>query len=317
MPSFNSLNDLYKHMLSQPFDENLKSYKSSLYPDDKLVYEKNIGPYFNYILDWVTGEYEYLSDGFRKITGYYEDFFSRGVKATFEVVHPNDRNAFHKMIAKVLELMEGRTEEEINKYAISWNFRFKKRNSVYINLLQQLIYTALDRKGNIVYDYSVSIDISRFRMDGNLSLVISDPNGKQMLEYYPKEEFAPKIAVTREKVMELDQLALHSDDDFSREIQRVLATESSNHDLNVNSMSQALGMSRSKLYRKLKRDIGMTPNRLIRLYRLQDSLKYLAQNKLQIAEVAFRIGFNSPAYFSHCFQKEFNCSPTKYQEQVK
>ncbi|MDR8394298.1 AraC family transcriptional regulator [Aliifodinibius sp. S!AR15-10] len=317
MPSFNSLNELRNYLLSQPFDEDLKRYKSSLYPDDKLLFEKNIGPYFNYILDWETGKYEYLSDGFRKITGYDKEFLAKGIEATFQVVHPNDRDALHKMIAKILDLMEGRSEKEINKYAVSYNFRFKKRNGVYINLLQQLIYTALDRKGNIVYDYSISIDISRFRRDGNLSLVISDPQGRQLLQYYPKEEFAPQIALARGKMTKLDQLALYSDDKFIRETQIVLSNEACDQNLNVGNMSEMLGMSRSKFYRELKKRINITPNRLIRLYRLEDSLEYLAQNRMQIAEIAFRVGFSSPAYFSHCFQNEFDCSPTEYQEQVQ
>lgn len=114
MPSFNSLDELRNYLLSQPFDEDLKRYKSSLYPDDKLLFEKNIGPYFNYILDWETGKYEYLSDGFRKITGYDKEFLAKGIEATFFVVHPNDRDALHKMIAKILDLMEGRSEKEIS-----------------------------------------------------------------------------------------------------------------------------------------------------------------------------------------------------------
>lgn len=175
----------------------------------------------------------------------------------------------------------------------------------------------MDRKENIVYDYSVSIDISRFRRDGNLSLVISDPEGRQLLQYYPKEEFAPKIAHARKQMTKLDQLALHSDDEFIRAIQKVLSNEATDQDLNVGAMSAMLGMSRSKLYRKLKKRINMTPNRLIRLYRLDNSLQYLAQNRMQIAEIAFRVGFNSPAYFSHCFQNEFDCSPSEYQEQVQ
>lgn len=317
MPRFNSLDDLRRFMLSQPFDKELPSYKSSLYPKEKLVYEKNIGPYFNYVLDWQTGKYEYLSDGFKELTGYSQGYLDRGIEATFEIMHPSDREAVHKMVAKILEVVLGKTQEEFNRYSVNYNFRIKKTNGGVINFLQQPIYVTLDRKGNIIYDAGIVTDISRYRTDGNLSLIIMNPEGKKIVDYYPKEDFAPHIATARELISELDQMAAQSGNTFLREVQKVLAQQVDNEEFGVKTFSRQLNVSRSQLYRSIKRDVDLAPSRLIRLYRLQQSLEYLSQNKLQISEVAYRVGFQSPTYFSRCFNEEFECSPSDYQEQVQ
>lgn len=318
MPEFNSLDDLRSYMLLRPYDEELSNYKSSLYPKDKLLYEKGAGgPYYNYVLDWQTGNYEYLSDGIKELTGYDREFIDRGIEATHEAMHPSDREAVHKMTAKFLEVLLGKTQKEFNQYSVNYNFRIKKPNGVIINILQQPIYATLDRKGNIIYDTGIIMDISRYRTDGNVSLIIMNPEGKKILDYYPKEDFAPRIATARELITELDQMAAQSGNTFLRDVQKVLTKQVDNEEFSVGTFSRQLNVSRSQLYRNIKRDIGLAPSRLIRLYRLQQSLEYLAQNKLQISEIAYRVGFQSPTYFSRCFSKEFECSPSAYQEQVQ
>lgn len=317
MPEFNSVDDLRSFMLSQPFDEELARYKSSLYPKDKLLYDKEIGPYYNYILDWHTGTYKYLSDGFGELTGYGQEYFDRGVEATFEAIHSNDREAFHKMVAKMLEIFLGKTQEEFNRHSINYNFRIKKPNGVIINLLQQPIYTTLDRKGNIIYDAGIVMDISRYRIDGNVSLIIMDPGGKKILEYYPKEDFTPRLATARDLIGELDRMASQSGNTFLRNVQKVLANHVHQEDFSVGTFSQWLGLSRSQLYRNIKKETGLAPRRLIQLYRLYQSLEYLARDELRISEVAHRAGFQSHTYFSQCFKQEFECSPSTYQKQVR
>ncbi|MGD8427500.1 MAG: helix-turn-helix domain-containing protein [Balneolaceae bacterium] len=317
MPTFDSLDDFRAFMLSQPFDKDLSSYKSSLYPADKLLYDKHTGPYYNYILDWQTGKYEYLSEGLKKLLGYDDEFISKGIEATFEIMHPNDKEAFNKIVSKFLGLLSGASEEEINKHSVNYNFRVRKSNGVYINLLQQPVYATMDRKGNIVYDSGVVMDITRYRSDGNISLLVTGPGGERILEYYPKEEFAPRMATVRKRLEELERFATKTDHPFLRNLQQVLAVHGKDENLDVETFSRFLKVSRSQLYRKLKNALDLNPNRLIKLYRLQQSLEYLSQDEMQISEVAYHVGFHSPSYFSQCFQNEFDCTPSDYRKRVK
>jgi len=73
-----------------------------------------------------------------------------------------------------------------------------------------------------------------------------------------------------------------------------------------------LGLSKSQLYRKMTALIGKSPNTFLKEYRLNKALKLLNKQQGNISEIAFETGFNSPSYFSKCFQKKYNISPSEY-----
>lgn len=302
---------------SQSFDENLSDYKQDLYPGDKLSYDKGNGPYYNYILDWQTQKYAYLSKGIEQLVGEGDLLASQGLEAFFQLLNPDDSAAFLKIVSKWMALLLGKPEEEFNRYAASFNFRIRKRKGIYINLLQQPIYTSFDKEGNIVYEAGLLSDISRYRSDGNISLSIIGPEGEQLVEYYPKEDFAPKIGAVRDKITEIERFANENSNTFIRNVQKALANEAQTNQFGVTRLSNILNISRAQLYRKVKAAIGTSPSRLIRLYRLQQSLEHLAQKKMQISEVAYRHGFSSPTYFAKCFQEEFDCTPSRYRKEVQ
>ncbi len=37
----------------------------------------------------------------------------------------------------------------------------------------------------------------------------------------------------------------------------------------------------------------------------------------RISEIAFQVGFSSPAYFSTCFQKQYGKTPSEYMKHLK
>ncbi|KAA3608839.1 MAG: DUF4242 domain-containing protein [Calditrichaeota bacterium] len=82
--------------------------------------------------------------------------------------------------------------------------------------------------------------------------------------------------------------------------------------LKVDDFNTQLGLSKSQLYRKMITLIGKSPNTLLKDYRLNKALKLLAKQKGNISEIAFKTGFNSLSYFSKCFQKKYNISPSDY-----
>jgi AraC-like DNA-binding protein len=74
-------------------------------------------------------------------------------------------------------------------------------------------------------------------------------------------------------------------------------------------LCRALYMSRAKMFRQMKSTLGSAPTRYIRSYRLHRARTLLETTDYKIAEIAFRVGFNDPAYFSRAFRKEFGCRP--------
>lgn len=86
---------------------------------------------------------------------------------------------------------------------------------------------------------------------------------------------------------------------------------------NVDELCRILGMSKSQLNRRTKQVTGKTPNNLIKDIRLIRALKMIKKQKGNITEIAYETGFNSPAYFSKCFQERYGVLPSNYVKQKK
>lgn len=86
---------------------------------------------------------------------------------------------------------------------------------------------------------------------------------------------------------------------------------------NVDELCRILGMSKSQLNRRTKQVTGKSPNNLIKDIRLKRALRMINKQKGNIAEIAYQTGFNSPAYFSKCFQERFGVLPSSYAKRKK
>jgi len=89
----------------------------------------------------------------------------------------------------------------------------------------------------------------------------------------------------------------------------------SNPNIKLDELSSELGYSKSQLYRKLKAVSNKSPNLFIRDIKLNKSLSLFQKKLGNVSEVAFEVGFNSPAYFTKCFHERFGILPSKYMQQ--
>ncbi|HVS95226.1 MAG TPA: nickel-binding protein [Puia sp.] len=85
-----------------------------------------------------------------------------------------------------------------------------------------------------------------------------------------------------------------------------------NFDFKVDDFGKPVGCSKSQLYRKMMSLTGKSPNSFIKEYRLNEALALLNKKVKNVSEIAFETGFNSPSYFSKCFQKQYGRSPSDY-----
>jgi AraC-like DNA-binding protein len=82
-------------------------------------------------------------------------------------------------------------------------------------------------------------------------------------------------------------------------------------EVTIESFCSAASLSQSQLYRKCVAIAHVSPNSLIREYRLLKAL-HLLRADLNVAQTTFEIGFTSPSYFTKCFQKRFGILPVQY-----
>ena len=104
---------------------------------------------------------------------------------------------------------------------------------------------------------------------------------------------------------------------FLNEFAAIVENNISNDNFSVEDICREIGISRVQLYRKLKALLGVNVNDYILNVRLQKSKYLLTNEDLTIAEIAYKVGFSSQAYFSTVFKSKFSCTPTEFRESHK
>ena len=89
-----------------------------------------------------------------------------------------------------------------------------------------------------------------------------------------------------------------------------------NSEFNIMDFCSEMAVSKSQLYRKSKYLTGMSPNELVREFRLNKALELLKDDNQNISEVSYETGFNSPSYFTKCFQNRFGIQPLIYHKEL-
>jgi len=102
------------------------------------------------------------------------------------------------------------------------------------------------------------------------------------------------------------------DQEFLDEVTKMVEENLSDPDLSVIFLCQALGMSRTSFYHKLKSLVGLSPAEFIRTIRLKRARKLLLNPANNISEVAYSTGFSDAKYFSTLFKKYYNQSPSSF-----
>lgn len=96
-------------------------------------------------------------------------------------------------------------------------------------------------------------------------------------------------------------------------VMKIITTYIDDPRLNVEKLSQEVGISRAHLHRKLKDMIGMTPSDFIRNIRLRRACELLQKSDIEVTQVAYTLGFTSQSHFSTAFKNFTGFSPTEYR----
>jgi ligand-binding sensor domain-containing protein/AraC-like DNA-binding protein len=91
-------------------------------------------------------------------------------------------------------------------------------------------------------------------------------------------------------------------------------------DLDVHALADAMGMSRSMLNEKIQNTLGLSIAQFIRTYRLNVAKEMICNGTntdMNISEIAYEVGFNDPKYFTRCFTREFNATPSDLHRKSK
>ncbi|SDL54027.1 substrate-binding domain-containing protein [Siphonobacter aquaeclarae] len=104
-----------------------------------------------------------------------------------------------------------------------------------------------------------------------------------------------------------------TDRKFIQDLTELVEKNLQRSDMSVDELAREMGLSRVQLYRKVKAllDCGVTD--FIQNIRLTRARHLLVSEPVTIAEVAYRVGFSSPTYFSTAFKAKYNISPSEFK----
>ena len=106
-----------------------------------------------------------------------------------------------------------------------------------------------------------------------------------------------------------------ADEKFWNTMNQIITENIDEPNMGVPFLCDKLGMSRASLYNKLKALTGMGANDYINKLRIDNAINLLLNSSLTVNEIADRVGFSTPRYFSAVFKKNMGCSPTQYKEE--
>lgn len=106
------------------------------------------------------------------------------------------------------------------------------------------------------------------------------------------------------------------DNEFYNRFIKIFRTGMGNPDLNVDMIASQMGLERSQFYRKIKSLTNYAPVELIRRLRLQRGRELIISTEKTISEIAYEIGFSTPAYFTKCYRDAYGETPSQIRDKL-
>lgn len=106
------------------------------------------------------------------------------------------------------------------------------------------------------------------------------------------------------------------ENEFYAKFLEIFRSEMGNPDLNVDQLASKMGLGRSQFYRKIKALTNYSPVELLRSLRLKQARELLTTTDKSISEIAYEVGFSTPAYFTRCYREAYGETPTDLRDKI-
>ena len=127
-----------------------------------------------------------------------------------------------------------------------------------------------------------------------------------------------KQRYSKKYIVEPSKLTISSlDEELLKRAMEHIEQNISNCDYNVESFVSDMAIGRTLLYQKIKSLTGMSIKEFIISIRLKRSAQLLKESDLTISEIADLTGFVNPKYFSICFKKYFELTPSDFKKRFQ
>jgi len=127
-----------------------------------------------------------------------------------------------------------------------------------------------------------------------------------------------KERYTRESHVEAMEL-VHSEKDreFMSRLLQTIDSQLANPDFDIEGLCVEMGMSRTRLYSKIKGISRQSIGDFIRTIRLKKAVQIMTHEDVTLTEVMMRVGIQTQSYFTKAFKKEFGKTPGQFLQEMK
>lgn len=108
-----------------------------------------------------------------------------------------------------------------------------------------------------------------------------------------------------------------ADSEFINKVLELLEKNIDKTNFGTEQLAKELFMSRTQLHRKILSITGQAPGEFIRIFKLKRAAQLLLEGRFSVTQVAYEIGFSSPAQFTRAFSKQFDCLPSEFTTNQK
>ncbi|MEI9807245.1 MAG: ATP-binding protein [Bacteroidota bacterium] len=136
---------------------------------------------------------------------------------------------------------------------------------------------------------------------------------QNLQQYYLKKAgltaYTAPLEITAEVIVNENKI----EDEFVRKVREAVEKNLAEPNFTVEQLCKLVFMSHSQLHRKLDALTGCSPNKFIRIIRLNKAKELLKKSADSIASVALECGYNDPGYFARVFKQEYGITPQEWR----
>lgn len=132
---------------------------------------------------------------------------------------------------------------------------------------------------------------------------------KNLQKYYSNNPFISEASSDKSKPLLSDK-----DRSFLEKLSQIMELQIGNSELSIDDLVSNFNLSRTNFFHKLKSLTGLSPVLYIREVRMRKAVELINENQYTMAEIAYKVGFSDPHYFSKTFKAYWGKNATEYKK---
>lgn len=134
----------------------------------KLLKLFQVGEQYHFIFNCASSQMEFVHEDILPILGYEPDEFS--IHFMLEQIHPEDINTFVNFENTITQFFIQLPPEKTLKYKVRYNFRMRRKDGKYVQILHQVVTIQTDENGAVIRTLGIHTDISHLKKNNEMSL---------------------------------------------------------------------------------------------------------------------------------------------------